>query len=94
MSVMVVIRFPVAHSVVVDWASKNSALLAPIMPLFEKHNRISHRVVTSATEFLDFDEWPSAEAYAAFKAEAAPHIEKFESAFGHRSTDEIYDLVE
>lgn len=93
MSVMVVIRFPVPHSAVVEWASKNGELLAPIIKLFEKHRRISHRAVTSDTEFLDFDEWPSAEAYAAFKAEAGPYIEKFESAFGHRSTDTIYRTV-
>ena len=94
MSVMVVIRFPVAHSAVVAWASKNGELLDPIIKLFEKHKRISHRAVTSATEFLDFDEWPSAEAYAAFKADAAPYIEKFEAAFGHRSTDAVYEVVE
>lgn len=94
MSVMVVIRFPVAHNAVVEWASKNGALLAPIIDLFEKHGRISHRAATSDTEFLDFDEWPSAEAYAAFKAEAGPYIEKFEAAFGHRSTDTVYKTVE
>ncbi len=72
----------------------NGALLAPIIDLFEKHGRISHRAATSDTEFLDFDEWPSAEAYAAFKAEAGPYIEKFEAAFGHRSTDTVYKTVE
>lgn len=91
---MVVIRFPVAHSVVVEWAQKNAELLAPINALFAKHGRISHRAVTSATEFLDFDEWPSREAYAAFKAEAGPVIETFEKTFGHASTDTIYGVVE
>lgn len=94
MSIIAVIRFPVAHSVVVEWASKNMALLEPINALFAKHGRISHVAATSATEFLDFDEWPSREAYAAFKAEAAVYIEKFEAAFGYASTDEIYDRVE
>ena len=94
MSIMVVIRFPVAHSIVVEWAKKNSQLLDPIVDLFAKHGRISHRAVTSENEFLDFDEWPSREAYAAFKAEAGPAIEAFESAFGHASTDTIYDVVE
>ena len=94
MSVMVVIRFPVPHSAIVEWASRNGELLTPIVKLFEKHRRISHRAVTSATEFLDFDEWPSAEAYTAFKAEAGPYIEKFETAFGHRSTDTVYQTVE
>ncbi len=86
--------FPVAHKVVLEWASKNMDYLNPIIALFEKHKRISHRAATSATEFLDFDEWPSAEAYASFKAEAGPHIEKFESAFGYASTDEVFEMVE
>lgn len=68
-------------------------MLAPIRALFEKHGRISHQVVTNETEFLDLDVWPSREAYAAFKAEAGAMIEAFESAFGHRSTDAIYDFA-
>jgi hypothetical protein len=94
MSVMVVVRFPVAHKVVVDWASKNGALLEPIVDLFKKHGRISHRAATTDAVFVDFDEWPTAAAYAAFKAEAGPFIEKFEKAFGYRSTDEIFEIVE
>lgn len=94
MSVMVVIRFPVPHSAVAEWASRNGELLTPIIKLFEKHGRISHRAVTSGSEFLDFDEWPSAEAYAAFKAEAGPYIEKFEADLGHRSTDTVYQTID
>lgn len=94
MSVMVVIRFPVAHKVVVAWAKDNAEYLAPINALFAKHGRISHAAVSSETEFLDFDAWPSREAYAAFKAEAGPAITAFEAAFGHASTDVIYDIVE
>jgi len=94
MSIMVVIRFPVHYSAIVAWAEENKELLAPIGDLFKKHGRISHRAASADNEFVDFDEWPSREAYAAFKAEAGPHIEKFETAFGHRSTDTIYDIVE
>jgi len=94
MSIMVVIRFPTSHSAVVAWAEKNQELLEPIGALFKKHGRISHRAATTDSEFVDFDEWPSREAYAAFKAEANPHIEKFETAFGFRSTDTIYELIE
>lgn len=93
MSIMVLIRFPVAHAQVVDWAKKNHELLAPIGALFEKHGRISQKVITRENEFVDLDEWPSREAYAAFKAEALPFIEAFEAAFGHRSTDTIYDFA-
>lgn len=93
MSIMVQIRFPVPFTTVAAWAEKNSALLAPIEELFKKHGRISQRVITAENEFIDLDEWPSREAYAAFKAEAALHIEQFESAFGHRSTDTIYDIL-
>ena len=92
MSVMVLIRFPCNHQVVVDWAAKNGELLAPIGALFEKHGRIGQRVILGENEFIDLDEWPSREAYAAFKAEAGPYIEAFESAFGHRSTDIVYDI--
>jgi hypothetical protein len=92
---MVVIRFPVSHSKLKEWVSKaDPAIFAPIGELFKKHGRISHRAAGSATEFLDFDEWRSREAYAAFKKEAGPHIEKFEKAFGHPSTDTVYDIVE
>ena len=93
MSIVVVVRFPVPRQTLLDWAKDNIELLAPIRALFEKHGRISHRVISSETEFLDLDEWPSRDAYAAFKAEAGPMIEVFESTFGHRSTDAIYDLV-
>lgn len=93
MSIMVVVRFPVPRQQLLDWAKDNLELLLPIRALFEKHGRISHLVVTSENEFLDLDEWPSREAYAAFKAEAGAMIEVFESTFGHRSTDAIYDVV-
>lgn len=93
MSIMVVVRFPVPRQQLMDWAKDNIELLAPIRSLFEKHGRISHRVISNDTEFLDLDEWPSRDAYAAFKAEAGSMIEKFESAFGHRSTDAIYDFA-
>jgi hypothetical protein len=92
MSVMVLIRFPCPHAEVVAWAEKNGALLAPIGQLFEKHGRIGQRVILGENEFIDLDEWPSREAYAAFKAEAGPHIEAFESSFGHRSVDTVYDI--
>lgn len=90
---MVIVRFPVPRQQLADWARDNIALLAPIRALFEKHGRISHQVVTSETEFLDLDVWPSREAYAAFKAEAGAMIERFETAFGHASTDAIYDMA-
>ncbi len=93
MSIMVVVRFPVPRQQLADWAKENISMLAPIRALFEKHGRISHQVVTNETEFLDLDVWPSREAYAAFKAEAGAMIEAFESAFGHRSTDAIYDFA-
>lgn len=93
MSIMVVVRFPVPRQQLLDWAKDNIELLAPIRALFETHGRISHTVATSESEFLDFDVWPSREAYAAFKAEAGAMIETFESTFGHRSTDAIYDIV-
>lgn len=93
MSVMVMIRFPVPFSAIVDWAGKNSEKLAPIEALFKKHGRISQRVIGGADFFIDLDEWPSREAYAAFKAEAGPHIEVFETAFGHASTDEVMDII-
>jgi len=94
MSIMVIIRFPVPHHKVVAWAKANKHFLEPIGVLFKKHGRISHRAATTEDEFVDFDEWPSREAYAAFKAEAGPYIDAFETAFGHRSSDMIYDLVE
>lgn len=93
MSVMVIIRFPVPFSAVGEWAAKNGELLAPIEALFKKHGRISQRVATAAESFVDLDEWPSAAAYAAFKAEAAPYIAKFEESFGYASTDEVLDLL-
>lgn len=93
MAIMVIVRFPVPRQQLADWAKENLALLAPIRALFEKHGRISHQVITGETEFLDLDVWPSREAYAAFKAEAGGMIEAFEAAFGHRSTDAIYDVV-
>lgn len=93
MPVMVIVRFPVPRQQLADWAKDNLALLTPIRGLFEKHGRISHQVITSDTEFLDLDVWPSREAYAAFKAEAGPLIERFEAAFGHPSSDAIYDMV-
>lgn len=93
MSVMVIIRFPVPFSAVAAWAEKNGALLAPIGALFEKHGRISQRVVSGPDFFLDLDEWPSRGAYEAFKAEAAPYIATFEADFGHASTDEILDVI-
>jgi hypothetical protein len=92
---MVVIRFPVSFKQMKAWAdSTDGSLFKPIGELMVKHGRISHRLVTGDTHFLDFDEWPSREAYAAFKAEAGPYIDKFEDAFGHRSTDTVYDVVE
>ena len=93
MSVMVIIRFPVAFSAIADWAAANGEKLGPIEALFKKHGRISQRVVSGPDFFMDFDEWPSRETYAAFKAEAAPHIAAFEAAFGHASTDQVLDVV-
>lgn len=93
MSIMVQIYFPVAFPTLAAWAEKNGSLLAPIDELFKKHGRISQRVITGKEEFIDLDEWPSREAYAAFKTEAGPHIERFEQAFGHRSSDAIYDIL-
>jgi len=93
MSVLVMIRFPVPFSTVVDWAANNSEKLAPIEALFKKHGRISQRVVGGTDYFIDLDEWPSRAAYAAFKAEAGPHIMAFETAFGHASTDQVMDIL-
>lgn len=93
MAIMVVVKFPVPRQQLADWVKDNIELLAPIRGLFEKHGRISHTVGTTDSEFIDVDVWPSREAYAAFKAEAGEMIEKFETTFGHRSTDTIYDIV-
>jgi hypothetical protein len=94
MSIMVVLRFPVAHEDLIRLARSNRALLEPILGLFKKHGRISHRAGAIEHRFIDVDEWPSREVYAAFKQEAAPYIDAFEAALGCRSTEELYDRVE
>lgn len=93
MPVMVVVRFPVPRQRLADWAKDNLPMLTPFRALFEKHGRISHQIVSNDQEFLDLDVWPSREAYAAFKAEAGAMIDAFETAFGHRSSDAIYDIL-
>jgi hypothetical protein len=94
MSILVVLRFPVAHQDLITLARSNRVLLEPILELFKKHGRISHRAAAAGQSFIDVDEWPSREVYAAFKREAAPYIDDFEAALGCRSTEEVYDRVE
>ncbi|TDD96330.1 hypothetical protein [Actinomadura rubrisoli] len=93
MSVMVTITFPMASDEADRIVGENPHLLGAVRPLLEKHGgRFLFRLLGDG-EFTDYDEYPSREAYAAFKAEAQPAIDAFEAALGVSSTDEVRDVV-
>ena len=93
MSVMVVIRFPTSIEAQEE-LERTTDLMAPIGEIARRHGAMSHRRVFGDGEFLDFDEWPSEEAYRAFLAEARPAIDRYEAALGVRSEDRLYQVVE
>jgi hypothetical protein len=93
LSVMVTITFPMTSDEATRIATENPHLLEAIEPIMEKHGgRFLFRLIGDGG-FADYDEYPSREAYAAFKAEAQPAIDEFEAALGVASTDEVRDVL-
>jgi hypothetical protein len=67
------------------------ALYDEIIALARTHGLVSHRRVYREGEILDIDEWESEEARAAFRAEAAPLVERMRAARGSApSTSETW----
>lgn len=93
MSVMVVIHFPVDFEEVerrtggkIDWA--------PVEAAWKAAGARHYHQLKRDGEFLDLDEFPSAEAYEQFKAEAGPAIDEFEALLGVRSTDVVWEVAD
>lgn len=93
MSVMVVIRFPTTLAMQ-QQLEQSTELMRPIGEIARRHGAISHRRIYRDSEFLDFDEFPSEEAYHAFRAEAGRAIDAYEEALGVRSTDDLWQVAE
>ncbi|WP_028921690.1 hypothetical protein [Pseudonocardia acaciae] len=93
MPIMVVIHFPIDFDEVerrtggkIDWG--------PVVDAWERAGARHYHQITRDGEFIDLDEFPSEAAYARFKEEAGPTIEKFEALLGVRSTDVVWDVAD
>ena len=90
---MVIIHFPAALEAQ-ERLEASTDLMGPIGEIARKHGALSHRRIYRDDEFLDIDEFPSEEAYRAFRLEATPAIDTYEAALGVRSTDELWYVAE
>lgn len=88
------IRFPVPFEIAIAVYESRPDLMQPIMELIGKHGLISHETLIGDGEFMDIDVFPSREAHAAFKAEAAPHIAAYEEALGASSVETVWETAE
>ena len=92
MSVMVVIHFPVDFEEVerrtggkIDWA--------PVEAAWKAAGARHYHQLKRDGEFLDLDEFPSAEAYEQFKAEAGPAIDEFEDRFRQAAAGKVAEIL-
>ncbi len=90
MSIIVFTMFRVPSAQANAVREANPGVMEPIRNAMEKFGgkfvlRLEHE-----NEFVDMDEWPSLEAYQAFKAEAQSAIDAFEAALGTTSAEEIW----
>lgn len=90
MSIIVAIKFPVPPAQANAAMAANPGTLEPLGAAMEKFGGKFFVRLEHENEFIDMDEWPSMEAYQAFKGEAQPVIDAFEAALGTTSTEEIW----
>ena len=90
MSIIVAIRFPMPPEKANQLVAENPEPLAAVSKIIDRHGGKFLLRLARDEEFIDLDEWPSAEVYEQFKAEARPQIDAFEDSLGVRSTDEVW----
>jgi quinol monooxygenase YgiN len=83
MSVIMTLRLDGDPAKMEEYAAANSEKLQGIVETAKGHGLIAHRFFGSEDgKMLVIDEWPDAESFQAFFAEAAPDIQELTSAVG------------
>ena len=89
MSIYVTLRVTVDPAAFEEYAQKNADAVGRIMAVAQSKGLIAHRWFRGEGEIMAVDEWPDAESFQAFFAEAGPEIAPMMAAVGVTSPPEV-----
>lgn len=94
MSIVVHVHFPIDRDDRDRLSQAPPEALAELARIREEHGVVFRYQLTRPGELLDVHEYPSIEAYEAFKRDAQPVIDSFNSGVGVAPTVTIWDAHE
>lgn len=89
MSIVVTVRYDVPTAKMEQLEADEPGLFADLMAVAMKH-MTGHSRLAREECFMELDEYASEDAYRAFLAEAAPLIERINTALGAEPTDTVW----
>jgi len=91
MTVVVHVHFPIDANDRATLSKAPPEALAELARIREKHGVVFRYQLRRPGEILDVHEYPSMEAYEAFRAEAQPVIDSFDTSVGTGKTVTVWD---